>query len=454
VLFAGNLALQPQVRELLTNEGVDLYFADNVRAGLADETLESAQTKLAVIYDDYVSRSPGGFGEVSGWSKVGVLPAAQSATQILAFLEAAQPKKGPRKPVIGVDLGSATTMVSAMWQGRRHVSVRSDLGLGHSMRTTLDAVDLNEVAQWLSFKLDDVEDLRDYAWNKWTKPFTVPQSARDLEIEMAFAREIIRTALVEARRSWRRLPHQGMYLPETDTIVLAGAVFGSAPHPGYAALLALDALEPVGITRLLIDPYGLMAGLGAFSYLGAVTPEASIVAAQVIGGGGLPALATVVAPMGQMRAGRPALSVQTKAAGSKDEPQAMTVRAGAIRVIPLEPGRAVDVMVKPNRRLDVGRGPGRPVTFRVEGSILGLVCDARGRSLKLPRTYPRWVAQITRRRQATSPEDEEAEEEEVFEEVEEEEEAEGEEVFEDAGEDEFDDDVALDRLFDDDDLLP
>jgi hypothetical protein len=334
------------------------------------------------------------------------------------------------------------------------------------MRTALDAIDLNEVARWLSFKVDDVEDLRDYAWNKWLKPFTVPQSARGLEIEMAFAREIIRTALGEARRSWRRLPHQGMYLPETNTIVLAGAVFGNAPHPGYAALLALDALEPVGITRLLIDPYGLMAGLGAFSYLGAVTPDASVAVAQVIGGGGLPALATVVAPMGQMRAGRPALSVQIKMADG--EPQAMTVRSGAIRVIPLEPGRTAEVMVKPNRRLDVGRGPGRPVTFKVEGSILGLVCDARGRSLRLPRrpaerarVYPRWAAQITRQRQAASPEGEEEEIEIIEDEMIEDEEVEDEaqEEFEEEIEtqidaDEPDDDAALDRLFDDDDLLP
>ncbi len=397
VLFAGNVDLQAQVKAMLENEDVDLRFADNVRPSLADETLESAQARLAAVYDDYMSHSPGGFAEISHWSKVGVLPTAQSFSQILGFMEVSQ--RGEHAPVLGVDLGSATTMLAAAWRGRRYVSVRSDLGLGHSAVTALDAVDLAAMARWLSFDCD-LEDLRDYVWNKWLRPATIPQTMHDLEIEMALAREIIRAALTDARRSWRRLPRKGVFLPDSDAIVLAGAIFGNAPHPGHAALLALDALQPVGITRLLLDSYGLVPGMGASSYLGAVSPLPPVAVSQVLGTAGLPALATVAAPIGRVQRKQVAMQVQVSFGGDARAP--VKVRAGRLRVIPIEPGRVAEVTIKPHRRWDLGAGKGRPVTFTVEGSILGLVCDARGRPLTLPRTskdrariVPRWLTQIT-----------------------------------------------------------
>ena len=48
-----------------------------------------------------------------------------------------------------------------------------------------------------------------------------------------------------------------------ERIVGAGAVIAKATRPGQAALLLLDALEPIGVFELLLDVYGLMPALGA-----------------------------------------------------------------------------------------------------------------------------------------------------------------------------------------------
>ncbi len=400
VIYAGNVELQSQVQEMLQNEEVDVRFADNVRPSLTEETLESAQARLASVYDDYMSGSPGGFREISQWSKVGVKPTAQSFSQVLGFLEVSQ--RGAHKPVLGVDLGSATTTLAAAWRGRRYVNVRSDLGLGHSAVTALEGgVNLDAVARWLSFETDP-EDLRDYAWNKWLRPGTVPQDTQDLEIEMAFAREIIRVALEGARSGWRRLPRKGRFLPESDMIVLAGAVFGKAPHPGHAALLGLDALQPVGVSQFMLDSFGLISGMGALSYLSAASEDAALVVSHVMGAGGLEPLCTVVAPMGRIKPGQTALSVTVTVEGQTRD--TVDVAAGTLRVIPLEPGLSAEVMVEPHRRLDLGGGSGKAVAFSTTGSILGLVCDARSRPLILPsapgdraRIYLRWTEQVAGR---------------------------------------------------------
>jgi hypothetical protein len=40
--------------------------------------------------------------------------------------------------------------------------------------------------------------------------------------------------------------------------------------------------------------------------------------------------------------------------------------------------------VRPERGIDVGAGPGKPVTRTVRGGPVGLLLDARGRPLRLP----------------------------------------------------------------------
>ena len=39
-------------------------------------------------------------------------------------------------------------------------------------------------------------------------------------------------------------------------------MLGRAPRPGQAALMLLDALEPIGVTTLVLDSGGLLPALG------------------------------------------------------------------------------------------------------------------------------------------------------------------------------------------------
>ncbi len=75
----------------------------------------------------------------------------------------------------------------------------------------------------------------------------------ELLIEQALAREAIRSIVKLAQPGWRRLaprrPRSARSLFER--IVGAGAVIAKATRPGQAALLLLDALEPIGVFELL-----------------------------------------------------------------------------------------------------------------------------------------------------------------------------------------------------------
>ena len=53
-----------------------------------------------------------------------------------------------------------------------------------------------------------------------------------------------------------------------------------------------------------------------------------------------------------------------------------------MRLYPLGVGEKARVTIQPQRRLDMGGGQGQPVEVEVEGGVVGLVVDTRGRPLE------------------------------------------------------------------------
>jgi hypothetical protein len=286
----------------------------------------------------------------------------------------------PAKGVLGVDLGASHTTVAAAFEGDLRMSVRSDLGLGTALPGLLRQVGLDTVARWLPVDVPESR-LRDYIFNKALHPGTVPTEKDDLHVEFALARQVLQVALSLARPGWpesRDLTRGGL-LPALEPIIAGGGVLSRSPRPGYAALALLDALQPVGITTLILDPYGLAPTLGAAA---SVLP---IVAVQVLESGSFVSLGTVVAPVGSGRAGRPVLRVRLDRE-SGAQPLEGDVRFGQLVVLPLAQGEHARLTVRPERGFDVGfGGPGRAGALRVRGGAVGLIIDARGRPLHLAR---------------------------------------------------------------------
>jgi hypothetical protein len=95
-------------------------------------------------------------------------------------------------------------------------------------------------------------------------------------------------------------------------------------------------------------------------------------------------LGTAISAKGEPRPGKPCLHWSLVPESGLASPAAGTVLGGDIVRVALAAGCTARVEVKPERGIDVGAGPGKPVTRSVRGGPVGLLIDCRGRSLRLP----------------------------------------------------------------------
>lgn len=386
VLFAGNQRLQTRIKELFSLL-TDVFTAKNVRPTLRDEQLFPAQIELALVYDDYRSKSAGGFAEIGRQSQVGVVPTPQGYISTVRYLSTLPRRRGAAGPLI-VDVGSANSVIVAGLHGETGYTIRTDLGVGHHFVNALEAVTPQRVIEWLPF--DTTPDaLWDYAHNKALRPGTIPTTPEELQIEQGLARAIVRALVADSRDRWR-VDADGA-LPSFDPIIGAGAILTEAQTPGASAMLLLDALQPEGVTELQIDRSNLLSAAGVIAYL------KPLITVQILESGGLLPLGTAFCASGQARYGRAAMHVQIQPESGPVINH--TVRSGELWLAPVPPGVAARVTVRMRSGLTLGGK--RRVRQRVVAGAAGIIFDARGRPLPTLRPRDRaarlkqWLAAVS-----------------------------------------------------------
>jgi hypothetical protein len=394
VLFAGNAALGSDIKRLFGSRAT-VNIAQNVRPTLDTEDIVTVRHELAVLYASQRIAAFPGYGEAAQWTRgeTGVMPTATAFARVVQFLSKCSDSSNI---TLGVDLGSANTTLAAASNGVLWLNVHCQLGVGHNAQSVLDHTTLDKITRWLPVEISEGA-AREYVINRTLHPNTIPQELHELYLEHALAREALRAALRLTRPSWPvGWPggEKGL-MPWFDSILACGAVFSGAPRPGHAALILLDALEPTGITSLILDMNGLAPAIGAAA---TIDP---LITAQVLDSGSFLRLGTVVAPVGRLSAERQRgqVAVRIKMTYANGETAQADVAYGSLQLLPLPVGQSATITLQPARALDLGHGPGRPATLRdVRGGAVGLIVDARGRPLRLPRdagerrvTLQKWI---------------------------------------------------------------
>ena len=390
VIYAGNVEAHHAVEEIIGSV-VDLREVPNLRPTLDRENLGPAREAIHELFLEHVMQQAPGYAKLMTWTSSGIMSTPNAVGKIMETIA-----RERKINVLGVDIGGATTDVFSVFNGNFVRTVSANLGMSYSICNVLTEAGLPAIARWIPFEADDAY-LRNQLRNKMIRPTTIPQTLKDLQIEQAVAREALRLAFDHHKSLARGLKggqtEAGMELDKAtgkttvdmlklDMIVGSGGVLSHAPHRAQSALMMLDAYAPEGVTMLAVDSIFMMPQLGVLS---TILPEA---ATQVFERDCLIKLGHAVAPIGTGKNGDPCLTVSFKNSGTE------VVPFGQIRVLQMADGQTDEATITPAKGFDIGAGKGKSRTVPVEGGVVGLVIDTRGRPIAIPTDQTARVAKL------------------------------------------------------------
>jgi hypothetical protein len=373
LIFAGNVEARPMIAEKVAGL-INFRPVDNTRPILDVEELGSLVEVLEALHlERKVARLPG-FGRLSAWSPVSIMPGSKSFSQVVRFLA-----EQYELNVLGVSLGSNMTLLASVVDGTFSATFGSGWGVGFGAGQVLRDATTPMVARWVLDEEATPTDVADAVLSKMLYPRSVGLTTLEREAEQAVAREALRLTVERARSVWTRGAQRpyAKLPPLWDMILLSGDFLGRQANLSQSVLIVLDALQPIGVSTLVVDSIGLTEIWGA---LGAVQPLA---AAQVLEHDGTLNVGTLICPVGTGQEGD--VVMRAKLTYPDKHVLELEVAFGSIEVIPLAPGEKATLEMRPTRQFDIGWGhKGRGAEADVEGGILGLIIDARGRPLGLP----------------------------------------------------------------------
>ena len=387
VVYAGNVDAREGVKQIL-GDLVELEFVDNLRPVLEQEHLQPARDALHELFLRHVMAQAPGYDKLLSWVDSPIMPTPHA---VGVMVQAVSEQEGAS--VLAVDIGGATTDVFSVFGGVFNRTVSANLGMSYSVCNVLAEATTALIKRWLPAPTNDFA-LRNRLRNKMIRPTTIPQTREDLLVEQAVAREALRLAFlhhqqlatglkgVQQRREIGAALNQSesgatlVDLFDLSLIIGSGGVLSHAPRRHQAALMMIDAFQPLGVTMLAVDSIFMMPQLGVLSR------EHPEIAHQIFRRDCLIPLGPVIAPQGAVKAGEEVMTVTLTPA--EGEPSEMTILGGDMQRIPLPAGQTARLLARPAKGLDLGEGRGKPVERTVEGGVVGIILDGRGRPIQLP----------------------------------------------------------------------
>jgi len=385
IVYSGNKDARPAIQNTLGKFA--LRIVDNIRPVLELENPEPARDAIHELFMEHVMSHAPGYDRLMKWTEVPIMPTPAGEGRMFRTLAELR-----KVNVIGVGLGGATTNVYSVYDGKFVRTVSANLGMSYSICNVLKEAGIQNIMRWIPF---DVEAtlVRNRLRNKMIRPTTIPQTLEELMVEHAVAREALRLGfhhhkqLARGLMGVQRVKTMGeifdqkaevetyINMMHVDSLAGTGGLLSHAPRRAQSALLLIDGFQPEGLTKLAQDSVFMMPHLGVLS---TVYPKASLEIFEI---DCLVRLGTCIAPRGVLAKGGNALSFKVE-----DEARVVedNVEFGSMKAVPLEQGKTAKLVLSPAKDLDVGRGPGHGVETTVEGGVVGLIFDCRGRPIQLP----------------------------------------------------------------------
>ena len=399
LIYAGNKEAQGPVRKIL-GEKAALEVTDNIRPVLERENLAPARHKIHDLFLEHVMQQAPGYKKLIEMTGAPIMPTPAAVGVIMETIA-----KREHLNLIGVDIGGATTDVFSVFEGVFNRTVSANLGMSYSISNVLAEAGLANIMRWVPVAIDE-QTLRNRIKNKMIRPTTIPQTLDELQIEHAISREALRLALIHHKSLATGL--KGVQQERTisdvfeqqtsgkslidmlnlDLIVGSGGILSHAPRRIQSMVMMVDAYEPLGFTRLSVDSIFMMPHLGVLSTIDEKAATDVFIRDCMV------YLGTCVAPIGQGKENERCADYEIAFPDGKTVTDQL--KFGDLRLYPLGLDKKATVTMRPAKSVNLGAGAGQPITREVEGGVVGLLIDGRGRPLQLPSDQQARVAMLTK----------------------------------------------------------
>jgi hypothetical protein len=264
---------------------------------------------------------------------------------------------------LAVDIG-ARTAISALAEPDGEVVSRIHGGGGLSGLATVSGM-AGRVSR-LAGDAGDEATIADLLQTLRARPASLPQTPEELSAVQAAARVQLAALLDDAE------------IGPVDLLVGAGSTIAAAPHPAQAARILLDGARPIGVTQLAVDASALLGPLGSLpddeihEGLALLTEDLLVpLGTSVVCRGGEP--------------GRTAMRITVHRPGWPPIAP-IELRTGQIQVVPLGRGQEAEMTIEPGAGVNLGTQRRSPrIQARATGGSIGLILDARGVPIALPK---------------------------------------------------------------------
>ena len=407
IIYAGNKDARTNV-EAIFGKTYALKIVDNVRPTLEIENPDPARNSIHECFMEHVMSHAPGYDKLMMWTPVPIMPTPGGeglVFQLLAKMRDAN--------VIGVGLGGATTNIYSVFDGRFVRTVSANLGMSYSMGNVLNQTGMKNVLRWIPFRVDESR-LRDTLYNKMIRPTIIPNTVEDLMLEHAVAREALRLGFNHHKFLARPLRGALRDFSKVDNIFLqeikdtlidmlrlnylggTGGLLSHAPRRVQSALVLIDGFQAEGVTRLFQDSVFMFPHLGVLS---TVSPKAAY---EIFEKDAIIRLGTCIAPSGLPRDPNEETTVaKITLRMSNGEVMKEEALFGTIKKIPLPIGQTATAEIEPDSHYNVGAGLGKRLEATLEGGVVGVIIDARGRPIVIPedehsrlRKLNEWFAEL------------------------------------------------------------
>ncbi len=395
IIYAGNKDAAKAVEDTLAGK-VDLRVVDNLRPILEMENLGPAREEIHELFMEHVMAQAPGYKKLMDWADAPIMPTPGAVGLIIQTIADQYGIEA-----LGVDIGGATTDVFSVFRPdgdhpEFNRTVSANLGMSYSVSNVFAEATLPMVMRWVPFEMDE-RDLRNRVKNKMIRPTTIPQSMEELVFEQAIAKEALRLAFIQHKSFATVL--KGVQQQRTiadafeqsasgativnmmtlDMLIGSGGVLSHAPRRQQSALMMIDAFSPEGITRLAVDSIFMMPQLGVLTE---VQPRA---ATEVFEKDCLIHLGTCIAPAGVSKKPGVMMKYTIELPDGTVSGKLNHLDMKLFKLGIQENGLPVKAkaVFEPERNYDIGAGKGNKIEREIDGGVVGIILDGRGRPFDL-----------------------------------------------------------------------